>query len=326
MWTTEHDEVVARLAKAKTAKELFGDNLKRAKILYLQYCKLLHPDSHSNAAVDKATAAFQALQKLWSEYETALNPVKEDKVVSPTAIHINGKSYFISLLLAESPDVKIFVLKDTDTGSGQVIFPVSRKAVSIQINRLEKLVKSANKYPGCEYFFAKPQTKLFQVPQKDGNHTAVFLDIPTELSGAMIEARSLEYLRTNYAGMIHPKDMAWIWRRLLSVAAIYADEGVEWAFDPNLDLVCPETHRILPLSYLLPTTSEKPIQRAAMLMKELSINGITPYYVVQYFESVIHDKGLKKDYGQLLKDFDWVIEREWGRRKFHPFAYPEGWK
>ena len=180
------------------------------------------------------------------------------------------------------------------------------------------MVTTTLKFSVCSDLFPVIAKHGFTIPQTAGEYSAVVLKI-----SEFEKYRSLGYLLSLENGKLHPKDIAWIWRRVLSVAAVHADEKIEWSFNPDYEFIEPSTHKYLALSDL--TASKiNGMKWAAACMMELMSEDIKP--LKNHFTAITKGAGDNIHPVQILLDFDYIIKKLWGERKFHKFVYPHGYK
>ena len=147
---------------------------------------------------------------------------------------------------------------------------------------------------------------------------------------------SLDDVRRHYPNGIDARDMAWMWRRLLTGLAYVHEAGiVHTAISAAHVLIEPNGHKLV----LIGWSSAKPtgsatvgldLQAAARTM--LSVMGqdlptpppIDPA-VKRHFDRALQPMDSLRAMG-LLDDFDKLIEVLWGPRTFRPFAMPAGAK
>ena len=176
------------------------------------------------------------------------------------------------------------------------------------------------------------------------------------------EFYTLEEVRRAYPAGIHPKDMAWMWRRLLNVLGFAHLNGViHGAVLPPYVWIEPKGHRVMLMGWgfsvraptgqpgklkalsvphedWYPADVKQPVQprldigQAARSM--LYLMALDP---LVKRESEIARRDLPDDLGryfwrclsttktawEMLQEFDRIIEKSWGPREFRAFTMPE---
>lgn len=319
-WTAEVSKEAERVNTA-TATALFGTNEKRANILYRNMCKMFHPDVYS-ADEDKvkAEAVFKIVASKWDEWEKQNGKTgTADKQPTMNVVTIAGVDYVIMGCIHESSTMKIY---QVTTGSAIQYLVVSRQADKpFNVEALKRVIFATQKAGKYADYFPELCKSGFAIPQATGKHSAVMIHVEKfELF------RSLGYFKSLGEHILHPKDIAWIWRRLLSVGAVCADHNLPWIFHPDYEFFQVEDHINFSLSMLCNRSdcATEDVVNAAQLMLEL-VSVDVPVQIKRYFTSVASGQGVKLHPAQLLRDFDYVIEKVWGGRKFHKFVYPKNY-
>jgi serine/threonine protein kinase len=170
---------------------------------------------------------------------------------------------------------------------------------------------------------------------------------------------SLQEVRQRYATGIDPRDMAWMWRRILSALGFaHTNSVIHGAVLPPNIWIQPEQHGVMLRNWfhavraesgeLLPRINfdfaawypaevlvhEAPtlgtdIRMSAKLMIHLlggdaennTIPDSVPRELRMFLKgSVLPGKRAPQDAWSLLQEFDDLLFRLWGERKFHPFT------
>jgi serine/threonine protein kinase len=171
---------------------------------------------------------------------------------------------------------------------------------------------------------------------------------------------SLEDVHKEYRYGIDPKDMAWIWRRLLVILGFaHANSVIHGAVHPKNIWIQPEQHGLMlnnwfhsvhdpertgeciskvdpayvpwypeeVLKYEIPSFGLD-IQMSAKCMIYLLggdvenkiIPGTVPHLIRQFLRgTVLPGRRSPQDAWAVKRDFDDLLKRLWGERKFHPF-------
>ncbi len=174
------------------------------------------------------------------------------------------------------------------------------------------------------------------------------------------ELYSFEEVREHYDSGIDPKDMAWMWRRLLYILGfVHSNEVVHGAIVPSHVLIEPKEHKLLLTgwgfsarkpnrmkalsiryeSWYPPETEDKKpptpgfdlfLAARCMLylvgadpLKDLSFSRLNPA-LQKHFEKCLDENPRKRpqDAWAVLEEFDGIIEDLWGERQFREFSMP----
>ena len=307
-------EEAAAILTAK-GSAFFGENEKRARLLYKRLAAMFHPDVFADAK-DKADAeeVFKALGNLWDAYECAHSP----KSTSPAgglvidgvaygfgseAKHLSGSVFKVFDVISAADETRLLLIArkpNTNTGTANLLARIQRNGV-------------------CTDLFPKPFSEVFNLNQADGCHEAFLIHTPKSSSNI----RSLQYVKET--GRLDAKDIAWIWRRVVSAAAVCADLSIGFVFDICLSYIEPEHHGYVHMGLSRDTrrTPDGLTQAAACM---IPLCDEMPAKARQYFNAVSFAAGVSGLHPkELLSDFDYVIDKLWGVREFHPFRYPKNW-
>lgn len=323
-WTNEL-ELEAEKFASQTAYALFGDNEKRAKNIWKSTARKFHSDGFVAKDKVKADAAFKKVNEKWIQWEALYKPSNDEqnnnKNAENNVISIGADNYIIKKCSYESAQIKIFTL--SDNGEDVLLIISRRKTAIFDVERLKQIADNTSKAGECDAFFPKIVKYDFSIPQEDGQYSALLVKIDN-----FDQYRSLSYFRSLGTGVLDPKDIAWIWRRTISVGAIHADYNILWSCNPEYEFINPETHDYISLSDLIPMTeagtSAEAIANGAKCLGDLLKNP--PTQIKNHFNAVgrVSQKAIHPAY--VLSDFDYLIDKLWGERKFHKFIYPLGFK
>lgn len=180
----------------------------------------------------------------------------------------------------------------------------------------------------------------------DGKRTNIFLDDGWDLY-------SLEEIREGYPEGIDPKDMAWMFRRLLLVLGIANDAGyAHGAILPRNVFIEPEAHGMVLANW---AHSVKRPGRITSIVGEYRtwyppevfarnnvLAGTDIFMAAKCMEWVMGDQEVPNEMSHFLlgcmnpdaarrpnsakevfKQFNALLERVWGERTFHPFTMKE---
>lgn len=210
-------------------------------------------------------------------------------------------------------------------------------------------------FPSLEESFTY-QTNSSPQPRQV-NILSMHPDIPSPMT-----LYTLQEVRQHYAMGVDPKDMAWMWRRLLSVLGFAHHANiVHGAVLPPHVLIEPVDHKLLLIdwSYAVQHSTGQHISAISTVYENwypqevfqktpplpgldiymaaqsmLYLLGLDPPFDVsattmesalqRYFDRCLHrDSSVRpQDAWRLLEDFDALIETLWGPRTFRPFTMP----
>lgn len=152
----------------------------------------------------------------------------------------------------------------------------------------------------------------------------------------------LNEVRDAYHAGVDARDMAWMWRRILTILGfVHQQHFVHGAVTPAHVLIEPQGHKLVLIGWCGAVAFGAPPRLQAGPWRDWSRwdSGAAPgtdlasaarsmrYLLSESVEPAI-DRHLERaaesnvDAWQLLKDFDRVIEALWGPRRFRPFVMP----
>ena len=155
------------------------------------------------------------------------------------------------------------------------------------------------------------------------------------------ELYSLQEVRAAYPDGIEPRDMAWMWRRILTILGFVHQRGYAHALvTPDHILIEPRTHKLVLISWcgavalgcpplLVPARWRDwvdPLKRVSQ-GTDLAAAGRSMAYLLNSTADAsisrhLQRAGIVSDAWKLLEDFDRLIEVLWGPRQFRTFAMP----
>lgn len=211
------------------------------------------------------------------------------------------------------------------------------------------------------YYPALLESFQYQDGESDVLRQANILTFDREIP-ALHELYSLKEVRSHYQEGVHSKDMAWMWRRLLVMLGFAnTNQIVHGAVLPTHILIHPALHAVILIDWCYavydpsqtgnhikalsaaydkwypkevfdkkPPTSGLDIRMAAQSMLEVmggdGAEGKLPRglrrLLRRYFRDCLRDYREAQDPWKRLEEFDKIIDRLWGERKFREFSMP----
>lgn len=350
MPTTTYDDfdtVAGLLEAAKRPEEVFGE-ADKARGVYRSYSTLLHPDRNPDR-VDDAEAAFKRLSELWAVAERRLDDGTYGTAVTITT---NGGTFTLGAIGHEGLCVGWDGYSDPGHNPSWIKVarrPGDRDLMARETAAIDRILTAST--TGNPHFFPKVTGK-FRHRLDDGKvvHATVFVNAVGYVSLADVIER--------YPQGVDPRDMAWIFRRLLgTLGEAHAAGVVHGAVLPHHVLIHPDRHELV----LVDWTSSSLVgsdQRTPYMVRryntrhqpwypDATVNKTPPTHSVDVFMAARTMKAVL-GFGQprsvwntapapllafmrgcmldttlpaweMLDHFDDLIERMWGPRKFRPF-------
>lgn len=205
---------IREILSAKSARNLFGDNEKRARIRHRRLVASVHPDAHGD--IDGAEEAMRRLNALWDEYLGRGSDGDTATQVTHEPRHPR-EAWRTSRYVALEEGDGWLVVDRIPTGCDKVR-PLTRELT----DRLAKLRELLAGSPVCTVTPSEP----FLMAQPKGNHVARPCEVPDAVTSGH-GAIPLMSLSTRLpGGKISPADFAWVAKRVLFLAGALATAGL----------------------------------------------------------------------------------------------------
>lgn len=132
---------------------------------------------------------------------------------------------------------------------------------------------------------------------------------------------TLQQVKDRYPNGLDPKDMAWMFRRLLvALGAAHNTTILHGAVEENHVMIHPEQHGLVLIDWCYGYHGEEKfsadVNQAATLMLWL-IEDKAPKEMINFLHAAQMDK--TEPAWIMLRLFDEILELLWGKRKFRPF-------
>ncbi len=331
----KNQEQLDKILTAKTAEELFGDltNKTEITVVYRKLARNSHPDMFSDSRDKlKAQQAFIHLSNLW-ESIGKVSKKHEDIIVT------KKHEYHLGNILTKTEMFTIFnATYDAGYKNAELFVtnnPKDTDLAAAHIKALKKIKTDVN--PEYLPYFPKIIENL-RYRQGSVEKTIIAAE---KLDGMY----SLREVTERYPEGINAKDVAWIFRRVLVALGNTHEIGLVHG-SPNLDSlwIHPELHglilnnweysvdigdnlkalpQIFKTDYPESVFQKKPVDYkldlmlAAKTMQKL-LRPDAPKQINIFFKGcTLASTPLAAD---LLYEFDQLLTRLWGERKFHHFT------
>jgi hypothetical protein len=331
-------QTLENILKAKTPQELFGDKA-QAQRAYQRLLHIAHPDMYGDEEMKKvANSAFIHLNELWEAFNkhplghkpndsNTIRTKKHEYTLGDKFYDADGVSYYFATY--DAGHEKAVIVIPSEVQDNDLI-----ESYSATLNKLKKEVNK--KY---EAFFPK-YVEAFKFKINGQVKQLLAYNQPSNLF-------TLKQIQEEYPEGLHGRDLAWIFKRLLVAIGNTHEVGLVHG-GINLDsvLIEPDQHGVLLTSWqyavskgepltVLPfaykanypsyvfekksTRNELDIMLAAKTMETL-MRADTPKPLVAFFKGC--QLNTLPSAGALLAEFDSLLERVYGEKKFHVFAMP----
>lgn len=318
----ELELIATRLKEAQRPEDVFGSAKDCVKRNYHALAKKVHPDLF--AADEDKLLAHQAFAQLIEWFEQA-----EEKVLfgiygrRTPQVMLETRQYTYCIDDVPTPDgiFNVYPCRFDEGGRLRVATlklvrdPHQNGLAQNELTALRTLVAAPEADKFSAYFPRLIESFLYQDAR--GEHQA----------GIFEQAQgwySLEDVRRSYPSGVDAKDMAWMFRRLLAALGFAHRNGVfHGAVSPQNIWILPEDHGLMLKGWECSVShSANPgADILAAVQSMLFISGGELDKPIQLFfrGSSLPGKRAPQDAWALMKEFDELIARLWGRRTFRPF-------
>ena len=335
-----HKETFAHHCDAVTAATKFDDLLvegEEPEATYKAFAKVLHPDAVDDRFYDEATSSVTRLNTLWDEYNG-----KNVGASGPKTITTKKRTYVLSGDLIEGSVANLYLSayrEDDKTANAWLKMPRSPKDSDL----LDREVKALKSLDSPDYrHFAPTLIETFR--HKDAaTNTIRRVNAIEPLTGFY----SVAEIKEAYPQGLDPKDVAWMWRRLFVACGLAYDNGlVHGAITPENVMVHPAMHGVVLIDWCYSCRDDQTIPALvpgrrgmyppSVFDKKPPTHAVDVAMAAQTMKWLMGDK-LTRPFSafargcavssppkpsELLGEFDELIDRLWGPRKYRAFEMP----
>ncbi|MEO1666485.1 MAG: molecular chaperone DnaJ [Chloroflexota bacterium] len=369
-------ELLQRLQTVNDPEEVFGElegstveQTEEGHQIYRRIARRVHPDAvarHGTHNPDDSIIATAQLNLMWERAKEKIqNKTYGQRDASGiVTITTRRRSYTVTGQLATGDLCNLYhcsfsVDGQKMTGIMKVARdPIDNDLVSNEARVLKRLEK-ADTEGRFTPFLPKLQENL--VYRDSTSPTPRQANVLTYVKDVKSPADlySLADIRKHYPDGVDAKDMAWMWRRVLTLLGfVHEQQVVHGAVLPSHILVHPELHGVLLIDWAYASTEgakitaistacesyypqevfkkETPTAALDIYMAARSMlylmgsddgkqTGNIPHRIYKFFEWCTLDGQRMRPQAAwpLLEEFDELIENLWGPRQFHEFTIPK---
>ncbi|HET7487435.1 MAG TPA: hypothetical protein VFJ85_05855 [Acidimicrobiales bacterium] len=339
----EFDTAAAQVAAAGSAADLFGprvagrSDLRAATAEFRRLARLCHPDRQPPDRRAAAEAAFARLGRLWHDWNTG------------------GQSFLLTTRdhrwaggdrVASDEVCDMYAATDHDRGgSAWVKIPRLPGDSDLVGNEAALLLRLAAEVPVRWQPYFPRLVEVFR--HRDGAGEERRISVVEPLEGFV----TLAEVAQAHPGGLDPRDAAWMWRRLLvALGAAHRAGAVHGAVVPDHVHIHPGDHGLVLAGWYFavdegglvpalvgryrswyppevparrPATPATDLYLAARLLAHLVGTSLPRPLRAFVAGCTLPDPARRPaDAWRLLAEFDEVVERLWGPRRFRPFHLP----
>ena len=330
----EHLQMV--LSWVREPEDIFGTDPDLVKPTFRTLAKLLHPDMRTG----ETELAMSVLNSFYEQARANIAAGIYGKGWDYSSIAQIAKcEFFLRYIYSQNE-----VTTDYST-RGNVILRIPHAASTNDLMQAEvdALMRLAVIDDGVRMFFPMLESTLMtKTPAGIKRLNVLAYNSITENPNHLL---SLRQLGSYYHNRLHPKQAAWIWRKLLVALDTAHGAGVvHGSINPDCILLEPEDHLLLLTQWECSTLDLKPIvaqSSAGFYPSEINLNGQTTYgldlymaaetmrwvglnampdEMARYFAWIASDStmGRVQDTSVALLEFNVLIHKLWGAPKYTP--------
>jgi hypothetical protein len=362
----ELERIGGTLQRATAPEEVFGtlagtaqEMLDTGRDIFRQMAKVLHPDLYAGTAEWKrAHAAFTQLAGFWEQARTKIGNGTYGTLADfePFTLQTSTTTYIVERLLTRRNICALYCGR-TAAGSPCILkIPVQPGANDLLANeaRILKHLQASAHYAQWRYFVAQ-LVESFAYHEKRSGITRQ-INVLEFIDGLY----SLKEVCAAYPQGVDPRDMAWMWRRLLvALGFTHASGVIHGAVLPDHILIQPREHGVVLIGWSSAVREGERISAissayrcwypaevfahaeplpgldiamAARCMFELlggdplkqTLPEHIPWQLASYLQGCMlaTPEQRPQDARCLLADFDALLARLWGPRMFRAFVMP----
>jgi hypothetical protein len=359
---TELEMIARRIEGATRPEDIFGllegsgDKFKDALSIYRQLSRKTHPDLYMGSPDQLfAQSTFSKLTTLWEKARARIGNGTYGMAEPETSITTKRHSYKVFEQTSSGEVSNLYRCTFEEKGTEiPAIFKITRESSDNDLleneARILKELSNAPDYSEYHHYFPNLVESFRYIDPNDPSPRHV--NILTTEPGLY----SLLEVRQAYPDGIDPKDMAWMWRRLLVGSGFAHQQGIINAgLIPTNVFIHPKMHGMVLMDWssavstatnpgekvsVISTQFEKwyprevfdklvptpalDIYMGARLMDSLLPDSVNPR-ISRFIKGCALEYPLRRpqDAWSLLKEFTELVESLWGPRKFHQFCMPE---
>lgn len=360
----ELEFLAQRINLAKYPEEVFGnlegeDKIATGRSIYRHLAKVTHPDLYAGSDASLAQETFKRLAFFWEQAQKKLNTGAYGIIEPPKAETLTIKSKSREYTLIDDPVQRDFAnLYRTTYESAGTTLPAYFKIVRDPSDndlleneaRLLKLLSEGEGFDKFKFYFPNLVDSFIFRDKADPRPRQVNV-----LSTINDEVYSLEEIKKAYPGGVDPKDIAWIYRRLLvGLGFAHVNGIIHGVIVPSNVFIQPEKHGLIITEWSFgvhdPKNSGERIQTInaefesfypkEVLKKDLPSSSTDIFmaakcmsylvnpsdrHINQFLEGCTLTSPIQRPQNawELKEEFDGLIERLWGPRSFRPFSIPK---
>lgn len=314
------------ILNAKYPEDVFGDDPTKVDVAFRKLARQFHPDHGGDEEVFKRLNGFhQAAMRAKADGSYGQRKMTSAAVLITTRRH----AYAITRLRYQGHLAMIYdsTYQDGDDTVNATIKvvrnPKDGQAIANEAKALKAMLKTDPDLFDLISVYLPAYVEAFGYRHGGKTRQAIAFrsDYPVV---------SLEDVQRAYPGGVHPKDSAWMLRRILmALGYAHASGWVHRQVNRRHILIQPEEHGLMLVDWTKATQEKWDPKIAGQEVADglRSIQNITamdkaPRRYIRFFEGCLRYPSRLPDAWTLKDEYDELIEELWGPRRFRPFHMP----
>jgi serine/threonine protein kinase len=338
-----------RIEAARTPGDLFPE-ADAARSTYRRLARLVHPDVNPDHKT-RAEAAFARLSELWSAFNNGGDP--KPKPQDPTYV-TKRHTFFVKNLIDRGDIANVYAVVWHDDPASSILnnaalkmprSPKNSDLIANEITALKKLKEGVD-----EDFRMYHPTTVDSFRHRDSESKDRRVVVTEFLDGFV----SLRDVMRAYPTGIDGRDMAWMARRLWVAMDTAHEAGLSHnAVFPENVMIHPTMHGVVLIDWCYSAPMGEKVSAVVQRYKDYE------WYGTQYAKPLDHRLDVRQasftleallgprhlhearpfraffkgcrvasapPAGQLFEEFDELLARLYGRRRYRPFKMPDTWR
>lgn len=314
------------ILNAAYPEDVFGELWDGVRPTYRQLAKEFHPDAGGDEAV------FKKLAELYKLAAIAHQRDEWGKRVTTTAVLITSRrhAYAVTRLRYQGHLANVYDATYTDPDGMQqnatlkvVRDPKDGPKLAREATTLRTLLKTDAEFFDLISLYLPAYIEAFGLKQENKRRQAIAFR-------SEYPVVSLEDVQLTYPNGVHPKDSAWMMRRIfMALGFTHASGWVHRAVNKRHILIQPAEHGLMLVDWTAatqepwdPKIAGQDVADGIRSLQDITAMDKAPRRYIRFIEGCLRAPHRLPDAWTLKDEYDELIEELWGPRKFRPFVMP----
>lgn len=314
------------LINAKYPEDVFGDRWAEIRPRWRELTKQFHPDHGGDEE------AFKRLGELYKLAQKAFDNGVYGKRVTTDAVLITTKrhAYTVTRLRCKGATSLVYDATyqegdDTANATLKVIRdPAQGTKLQNEAQALKSILQWDPEFHDLVSFYLPSYIEAFGYKHNGKRRQAIAYK-------AKYPVFSLVEVQRAYPSGVHPKDSAWMLRRILmALGYVHASGWVHHQVDERHIMIQPEEHGLMLVDWTQATQEKwdpkiagQDVAEALRSIRNITAMDMAPRRYIRFIDGCLRYPQRLPDAWTLKDEYDELIEDLWGPRRFRPFHMPK---